>query len=151
MGLVVPLLPLLQRSNCWAGVELVWFREKFCKHTVEVGKYLLDLIYGHLWEIVSGSMKNVPLWFTVVTHEDRAFYNHLEVGTFPSNFILSSIPGPFIRANEELGCYKEWVDLFKSKGVKFTCFIFQVQDGGAYTLGLDDPPNVIVFCVVHFF
>ena len=46
MGLVVPLLPLLRRSNFWAGVEPVSFLEKFCEHAVELGQSLLALIYG---------------------------------------------------------------------------------------------------------
>ena len=35
--------------------------------------------------------------------------------------------------------------------VDFTCGIFQVQDNGAYNLGLDETPDVIGLCFVHFF
>ena len=35
--------------------------------------------------------------------------------------------------------------------MKFTCVVFQVQDDGAYPLGIDDPPNAIGFCIVPLF
>ena len=35
--------------------------------------------------------------------------------------------------------------MFKSKIVKFTCVIFQVQDDGNFSLGIDDPPDTIDF------
>ena len=51
-------------------------------------------------------MKDVPLWFPVVPHEDIAFFHYPEVGPFLSNFFFSSVLGPFMRADEELGLYK---------------------------------------------
>ena len=49
------------------------------------------------------SMKDGPLLFPFVSHEDRAFFCNLEVGPFPSDFVLSSVLVPFLRADEELG------------------------------------------------
>ena len=72
-------------------------------------------------------MKDGPLLFPVVLHEDRAFYHHLEVGPLTSNFVLSSSLGPFLRADEELGRSGEVVEFFESKVVNFTHVIFQVQ------------------------
>ena len=82
----------------------------------------------------------IPLCFPIVPHEDRVFPNHFEVGPFSSKFIFSSAPSPFLRADEEHGCFKEVLDLFKSKIVEFTCVIFQIQDNGAHPLGIDEPP-----------
>ena len=90
------------------------------------------------------------MWFPVVTHEDIAFPHHLEVGPFPSNFVFSSILGPFLRSDEDLRRYRGVVDLFESKVLNFTRFILQVQDNDAYLLGLNDPPNTIYFCIVLF-
>ena len=108
-------------------------------------------MYELLWEKLSGIMKDGPLLFTFVTHEYRAFSHHLEIGPFYSEFVFSSVLDPFSRADEGLGRSREVVDLFKSKVLKITCVIFQVQDGGAYLLGIDDPPNYIYFCIVPFF
>ena len=58
--------------------------------------------------------------------------------------------GPFLRAGEELGHSGEVVDLFESKVVNFTHVIFQVQDEGAYPLGINDTPNAIDFCIILF-
>ena len=44
-------------------------------------------------------MKDGPLLFHVVPREDRSFAHHFEVGTFPSEFIFSSVPGPFLRGD----------------------------------------------------
>ena len=96
-------------------------------------------------------MKDRPLWFAVVPQEDREFSNHLELGPFPSNFILSSVLGPILMADEELGFSREGVDLFKSKAVKFSCVVFQIQDNNVYSLGIDDPPNDIDFCIIPLF
>ena len=67
---------------------------------------------------------------------------HLGVGPFPYDFVFSSILGLFPRAEEDY--------LFESKVVNLIRFIFQVQDNGAYPLGLNDPPNSIDFCIVLF-
>ena len=90
-------------------MDPVWLLEKFREHGVEIGHSLLDLIYGCLLESASGRMTDVPLLFTVVPHEDRAFYHNLEVFTFPYNFIFSSVPGPLLRDDEELMHYGEVV------------------------------------------
>ena len=96
-------------------------------------------------------MNGGPLWFPAVAHKDRAFDHHLEEGPFHSYFIFYSILGPFLRANEDLGRSREVVDFFKNNIFKFTCVVFQVQDDSAYTLGLDDTPNAIDFCIITFF
>ena len=56
-----------------------------------------------------------------------------------------------MREDEELGGSREVVDLSKIKIVKFNFVIFQVQDDGAYLLGIDDTPNAVECCVVPFF
>ena len=86
--------------------------------------------------------------FHGVAHKYRSFAHHLEVGPFPSDFIFPSVPGPFLRADEDLGRSMEVVDIFKYKIVKFTCVIFRVQDDGVYTLWLDDPPDSIDVYIV---
>ena len=58
-------------------------------------------------------MKDGPLVFLVVTHEDRAFYHKLEVGPLPSDFISPSDPGTVLGSDEELGISREVVDFFK--------------------------------------
>ena len=35
--------------------------------------------------------------------------------------------------------------------MNFTHVIFQVQDYGAYPLGINDPPNSIDFCIILFY
>ena len=95
-------------------------------------------------------MNGGTLGFHVVPYEYRAFPHHLEVCPFPSDFILSSVPGQFLRADEELGRSREVVDLFKNNVVKFNYGAFQVQDDVAYPLGLDEPPNAIDFCIFPF-
>ena len=149
--MVVPLLPLLRRRNFRTGMVPVWLLEKIYEHAVELGQYLLALIYGCLWESASGSMKDVPLWFLVVPLADKLFSYHIEVGPFHFNFIFSSFPGTFLRANEDLGRYMEVVEFFKSKVVKFTCVILQVQDGGEYPFGIYYTPNNIDFFIVPLF
>ena len=64
--------------------------------------------------------------------------------------ILSSVPGPFLMADKELGCSRELLDLFKRRVVKFACVVFQVQDNGAYSLGIDDNPNAIDLFIFPF-
>ena len=70
----------------------------------------MTLIYGRLWESVSRSVKDGRLWFNVVPHKDEVFAYNLEVGTFPSHFILPSVPGQFLRADEELRRLRKVVD-----------------------------------------
>ena len=41
--------------------------------------------------------------------------------------------------------------MFKNKSVEFTCVILQFQGDGAYPLGLDDPLDVIDFCIIPLF
>ena len=90
------------------------------------------------------------LLFTVVPQKYRAFSHHLEVGPFPSKFFFSSILGPFMRADEELGIYKEVLYLFEIKVVNFTRVVYQVQDDGAYSLGNNYTPNAIDLCILLF-
>ena len=95
-------------------------------------------------------MKDGSLWFPVVPHEDRAFPHHLEVGPFPSDFVFYSILSPFLSADENLGRSEEVVYLFESKVVNLTCAILQVQDNGAYPLGIKYFPNAIELCIFLF-
>ena len=81
---------------------------------------------------------------TVFPHEDRALAHHLEVGPFSSNFIFSSVPGPLGWELQGSG------RLVKNNIVYFTCVVFQIQDNGAYPLGIDDPPDAIDFYIVPF-
>ena len=60
-------------------------------------------------------MKYDPLGFPIVLHEEVAFYNHLEVCSFPYSLILPYVPGPFSRSDGELGCSREVVDVFKTR------------------------------------
>ena len=96
-------------------------------------------------------MKDGPFLFPVIPHKGRAFSHHLDVGPFPSDFFFSSVLGPFMRADENLGRSREVLDLLKSKVVKFSCVVFQVQEDSAYFLGIDDIPNAIGLCIIHFF
>ena len=89
--------------------------------------------------------------FPVIPHEGRTFSHHLDVGPFPPEFFFSSALGPFMRANEKLGRSGEVFDLFESKVVNLTRVIFQVQDDGAYSLGINDPTNAIDLCINLFF
>ena len=92
-----------------------------------------------IWKISSGSMNDGPLGFLVFPHQDVAFYNHLEVDPFPSYFIFFSVSGLFLRADKEFGRFREEVEYFKKKNVRFTCVVFQVQDDGTYPLGMTLP------------
>ena len=56
-----------------------------------------------------------------------------------------------MRTDEDLGLSGKVVDLFEGNVANFTRVIFQVQDDGAYPLGLNDPPNDIGFCIVLFY
>ena len=96
-------------------------------------------------------MKDGTLLFPVVPHKDRALPNHLEVGSFYLEFVLSSILGHFLRADEELGRSREVVDIFESKVLNFSHVIFQVQDDGEYPLGINEPPDSIEFCIIIIF
>ena len=83
------------------------------------------------------------MWFSIFPHKEGAFVHHLEIGPFPSEFVLISVLGPFLSDYKELGRSREVVDFLKYNIFRFTFFLFQVQDGGAYSLGLDDPPDAI--------
>ena len=93
-------------------------------------------------------MKYGPLKFTVVPHENKAFSHHLEVDPFPYDFILSSVPGPFLRSDEELGCSRELVDFFLIELMIISCIILEIQYGGGYTLGVVDTPDDVGSCVL---
>ena len=95
-------------------------------------------------------MKDGPLWFPIIPPKDGAFAHHIEVGPFLTNFISPSVPGPFLRASKEIGRSRKLLDVFKYKIMKFTCVIFQVQDGNAYILGLDDIPMILTFLFSPF-
>ena len=58
-------------------------------------------------------MKNGALGFNIVTNEDGSFAHNLEVGPFPSEFILLSVPGPFLMSDEDLGRSREVVENLK--------------------------------------
>ena len=96
-------------------------------------------------------MKYVPFCFTIAPNYYRSFSHHLELSLFHSDFIFYSVPGPFLRSDEKLGGSREVVDLLKNNIVKSKCFVFQVQDNGAYPLEIDDPPNAIDFFIAPFF
>ena len=95
-------------------------------------------------------MKDGPLWFSVVPHEDRAFPHELEVGPIPSYFVFSSISGPILRDDKEPGRSRELVGFFKSKVVNLTSVIFQVQDDSDFTLGINYTVNAIDLCIILF-
>ena len=78
--------------------------------------------------------------FTVVPHKGGAFTHQLEVGTFPSDFIIPYVQGLFLMADEELWYSREVVDVLKDNILMFACVVFRFQDDGAYLLGLDEPP-----------
>ena len=98
--LACPLLPLMRSRDCWASVDPVKSL-KIRKHDVKLGQPLLDLIYGCLWESTPRSVKDSSLVFHVVQHEDIAFAHHLEVYPFPSDFVLISVLGTFLRDYKE--------------------------------------------------
>ena len=58
-------------------------------------------------------MKDGPLGFPVVPQKDGLFARQLEVGPFPSDFVLPSVPVLFWRADEYRRCSREVVDLRK--------------------------------------
>ena len=89
--------------------------------------------------------------FPVFPQENGAFAHHLEERPLPYNLIFPSVPVPFLRADKELGCSRQVVDIFKDKILKFTCVIFQVQSGGTYSLGLYEPPGAIGVCINSLF
>ena len=44
--------------------------------------------------------------FTLFHTRFRAFPHYLDVGLLPSDFIFSSVPGPFLRDDEDIGRYR---------------------------------------------
>ena len=78
---------------------------------------------------------NFSLFHTMM----ESFTTTLKVGPFPSDFILPSDPGPFLRADEKIRLPREVVDVLKNEIVVFTCVIFTFQVNGAYPLGLTSP------------
>ena len=104
-----------------------------------------------LWTYLGERIQESEEWFFGIyccSAQGRNVSHHLEVDSFPSNFILYSAPGPFLMADEELGWSKEIVDIKNIYIVEFTCVIFQVQDVGTYPLGIDDPLDSIDFCIL---
>ena len=53
-----------------------------------------------------------PLGFNVVTHKYVFIDHKLEVGPFPTNFGFLYVMGPFMRADNEIGCPREVLNLF---------------------------------------
>ena len=72
-------------------------------------------MYGRLWEIKSRSVKDGPLVFIIVLHNDGVFAYHLAVGPLPSNFIFLSVLGSFFRADCDLGHPRAVVDIFLNR------------------------------------
>ena len=64
-------------------------------------------------EIISRIVKDVSLAFTVVPHNEGLHSHHLEVGPLPSDFVFTSIPGPFFSADKELVHPRKLVEVFK--------------------------------------
>ena len=149
--MVVPLLPLLRRRNLRTGMVPVWLLEKIYEHAVELGQYLLALIYGCLWESASGSMKGGTLWFNVVPNEDKEFYHHLEVVPLPSDFVFFSVLGPFMRANEELGRSGEVVDFFRVRLLILPISSSRYRTAVTISLGLMTPPIPLTYLSSPFY
>ena len=126
----------------------VRFLENFCKHSSELGQDLLTFIYIILWECTSSIIKYGPFVFTVVPHKYVALFHHLEVGPFPENLGFPSIPGPFMRDDEYVGCPREVLDTLEIYVVDFSHVTIQVQYNGAYPLGFYYPPGAIEFSIV---
>ena len=64
-------------------------------------------------------MNDGPLRFSVIPNKDEACLHPLELGSFPVNYGLPSVLGPFLRAGEELGCPREVVDIFDIEIINF--------------------------------
>ena len=55
---------------------------------------------------------------------------------------------PFLRADEELWCYKELVEMFEIDLMNIAFIIFQVQYYGAHPLGFNYTPDAFDLCVL---
>ena len=86
----------------------------------------------------------------VVPHKDRAFPLHLELGPSPSDFVLSSVLGPFLGGDEELGRSRELVDLFESKVVNFPMSSSRSRKTLLIPLGLLIPPMPLAYSSSSF-
>ena len=133
------LIPTMWRENCWSGVDLVWLPGNFRKNSAELGQSLLTLVDGHLWDCTTGGMKDGNPSFPVVPHQDGIIACNVDVGSFPANFVFSSVMGLFLRAVEELGWSRELVYIFKFELVSFSVVLFEFWENCAYTLGLIIP------------
>ena len=89
-------------------------------------------------------MKYCHLIFPVVFHMDGTLTHYIEVGPFPDNFAISSVPGPFLRSYEDRGCPREVVIYT----VIFLFVLFRFQYNFSYPLVFDEPPNDVDFCIV---
>ena len=58
-------------------------------------------------------VNDVPLVFTFVPHKNGEHAHHLEIGPLPSDFVFTSVPGPFFSDDEELGHPGKLVDFLK--------------------------------------
>ena len=63
--------------------------------------------------------------------------HHLDVGPFPYNFVIHSVMNLFLRADNDIECSRESVDVFKIELVNFSYAIFQFQYDSANPLGFD--------------
>ena len=90
-------------------------------------------------------MKYGHLVFSVVRHKDGTLAHHLWVGPLLVNFGFHYVTDQFLRADEYLGCTRELLDIFKVEVMKLAFIIFHIQDGGAYPLGFDDPPDAHIW------
>ena len=90
-------------------------------------------------------MKNIPLGLHVVPHRDGALDHHIEVGPCPSNFRFSSVLGPFLRADEELGCHRELVYIYEIDIVSLPVLSYRSSMMVPITWGLMIPLNYVLY------
>ena len=85
-------------------------------------------------------MKYCPMICPAVTHQEGKIDHHLEVGPLPENFPSTSVTGPFLRGDGELGCSREVVEVLKHDIVSFACVIVPLWYNSAYSPGLISSP-----------
>lgn len=90
----------------------VRFFEKLHEHATELGGDLLTLVGGIFWKFTPRGMEDGPLIYPVVTHHDRVFVRHFQVGLLLANFGFPSVTGPFQSSDEYIGCSREVLDIF---------------------------------------
>ena len=72
-------------------------------------------------------MQDGPSRFKLVPHQDAMINHQLEVGSLPTDYVFNSATGPFLRANEELGCSREVVEFFKFELANLPIAVFKLQ------------------------